>query len=299
MSSELLLQGTETFRQASPRLSVALATRNRPKSLERTLKSLKAQEQQPYEVIVSDDSNTSFSSDVQDLCREYGHLYSPGPQRGLYANRNAAALKCSGTHIRTMDDDLEFPPDHIAQCLRALEEDPGSIWIISECSPHEAKSGPVLKCPPQLNPRGFSDPPTGNGIWAIADGASIFPRRIFDLGNRYFEGFLFGASYLEFGSRLHWLGFNIRHLQGTFVIHHYDSLTRSIDNETDYAASRLFAALCHSFIYQRTLKNQLLTSMETLWRMANKPFQGAQALNRARAAFSEHKRSLRDVRNSN
>ena len=42
---------------AAIRLSVALLTRNRPESLRRCLASLRAQDCQPSEIIVSDDSD--------------------------------------------------------------------------------------------------------------------------------------------------------------------------------------------------------------------------------------------------
>ena len=50
------------------RLSVALVTRNRPASLERTLKSLRAQSVQPWNVIISDDSDADQAA---ELLREH------------------------------------------------------------------------------------------------------------------------------------------------------------------------------------------------------------------------------------
>ena len=97
-------------------LSVALVTRNRPDSLQRTLRSLRAQDLQPFEVVVSDDSEPALAGATRDVALEHGCRYLTGPQRGLYANRNAAALACQGTHVRTMDDDHEFPGGHAAAC---------------------------------------------------------------------------------------------------------------------------------------------------------------------------------------
>src|SRR3954471_12844764 len=97
-------------------ISVALVTRNRPDSLERTLRSLRAQETQPLEVVISDDSDPDQSAESSPVAEEHGCRYEPGPRRGLYANRNAVARLCRGTHIRTMDDDHEFPPGHWAAC---------------------------------------------------------------------------------------------------------------------------------------------------------------------------------------
>lgn len=244
-------------------LSIALVTRNRPESLDRCLKSLRAQNIQPFEVIVSDDSDPNFTAETEAIAKKWNCKYIPGPRRGLYANRNYVALHCQGTHIRTMDDDHEFPEGHFEQCILAIQSDPQSIWIIGEYLPEEKEKQIPPPCPGQLHPRGFSyTPEETQNCWAISDGASIYSREIFNQGIRYIEYFKFGASYLEFGSRLHWLGYRIRHLDNTYIIHHFDRNNRSYINKEINIASRCFAILCHSFIYQKTLKNQCLSLME-------------------------------------
>src|SRR4051794_2314477 len=94
-------------------ISVALVTRNRPAGLKRVLSSLRSQEPQPFEVVVSDDSTEEeWRTANQGIASQFGCRYQAGPCRGLYANRNLAARACRGTHIRSMDDDQEFPPHH-------------------------------------------------------------------------------------------------------------------------------------------------------------------------------------------
>src|SRR6476469_9776639 len=117
------------------RLSIALVTRNRPSSLERTLTSLRNQDVHPWETIISDDSDPEHVAHVRQLAGNYQCRYIPGPHRGLYANRNHAALACKGTHIRTVDDDHEFPPGHFAECFAAVARDPEAVWIIGEFLP--------------------------------------------------------------------------------------------------------------------------------------------------------------------
>ena len=116
------------------RLSVALVTRNRPGSLRRCLESLRAQSVQPFEVVVSDDSSKEFADENRRIAAEFCCRHEEGPGRGLYANRNAAALRCAGTHMRTVDDDHTFPPDHFEQCRAAVEEDPCAVWTTGEWS---------------------------------------------------------------------------------------------------------------------------------------------------------------------
>ncbi|GEM_PF-1409203 len=270
-------------------LSVALVTRNRPASLERTLSSLRAQSVQPGEVLVSDDSDPSMAREVEALCERYGCRYVRGPRRGLYANRNHAALRCAGTHIRTMDDDHEFPAGHMEACARAVRGAPGAVWIIGERMPGDPP-GREWVCPPQLHPRGFSTTPRpGERIWAIADGAAIYPREIFDRGQRFYEGFVFGASYLEWGSRLWHLGYEIRHLSETYVIHHAVPGGRSYEDPLNDAAARLFAGLCHSFIYQRTWRNMTLTLGEMALTVLRSPRTGWRADLAAVRAFARRR----------
>lgn len=274
-------------------MSVALVTRNRPDSLERTLRSLRAQNTQPYEVVVSDDSDQQQAAVVQELTRRFDCRYVRGPKRGLYANRNHAALACEGTHIRTMDDDHTFPVGHIAACRTAIETASEAVWIIGECLPGQEGSGQQWVCPPQLHPRGFSTTPAPQHVmWAIADGATIYPRAIFDHGHRFSEQFVFGASYLEWGSRLHWLGYDIRHLAATYVIHHFDLATRSYSDGITSTASRLFAGLCHAFIYQPTARNQLLAVAEAGAVTARQRRAGIAAVIRGLKAYRVQSRSV-------
>src|SRR5271166_1199338 len=180
-------------------LSVALVTRNRPVSLERTLTSLRAQEDQPFEVIISDDSDAEIAPMIQKIARRFGCAYLRGPGRGLYANRNFAAVRCRGTHIRTMDDDHIFPPDHLSRCLAAVQTDRNAIWTTGEHGFIGGRLIGIAVTAGQLGPAGVGEPVQDvNDNWGIADGSTIYPREVFDRGFRMIEEFEFGSSYLEF-----------------------------------------------------------------------------------------------------
>ncbi|MFL6514665.1 MAG: glycosyltransferase family 2 protein [Chthoniobacterales bacterium] len=274
------------------RLSVALVTRNRPESLARTLASLRAQAVQPWEVVISDDSDDQQAAAVRRIAETNDCQYQVGPRRGLYANRNQVALACRGTHLRTMDDDHEFPPDHVRTCLAAIENDARAVWIIGEFLPNQVRETPP-ECPGQLQPRGFSmAPPDPDNCWAISDGAAIYPREIFDRGLRFTEAFRFGAPYLEFGSRLHFLGYRIRQLRSTYVIHHYEASKRSLSDPQGEMAAEIFAMLCHSFVYQPTITNKILSLGQIALVMARSPAMAASAL---RMAIREYQAQRRDI----
>ena len=276
-----------------PTISVAVATRNRPESLERTLRSLGQQDSQPYEVIVSDDSDEESAERTRSVTELLGATYRRGPQRGLYANRNAAALACTGTHVRTMDDDHEFPEGHWSSCEAAVADDPSCVWIIGEIVPSEGLFK-TDECPGELHPRGFSVPPKDpDDTWAIADGASIYPRRVFSDGMRFSEAFMFGASYLEFGSLLRSAGYRIRYLRGTYVVHHADFANRSFNNDEEDLAAKSFATLSHSFVHQPSLQNKALTSAEIVRDILRRGLPGARAVARGYRAYRQARAGVR------
>ncbi len=274
---------------AAIRLSVALVTRNRPESLERCLDSLHTQERAPDMIVISDDSDREEAMrGNRSIARRFGCDYITGPRNGLYANRNHAFAACRGTHIRTMDDDHEFPPGHIAACYDAIASDPGAVWVIGE---HYPSTPPERRVPPppvpgQLRPRGYSSAPRpGESYWGLSDGASIFPASVLEAGIRYYEGFQFGASYLELGARLHHLGYRLKFLPATFVLHHYDPNRRSFMDPDIDTTSMYFAMLCFSFRYQPKLANQLATLGRFLLDVCRHPKPACRRLSTATSHF--------------
>lgn len=243
-----------------PTISCALVTRNRPESLARTLRSLNSQEPAPFEVIVSDDSDDDYLPENRRVVESFGYTYVSGPKNGVYANHNFAVRQCSGDHIRIVDDDHEFPEGHFRACYDAVIRDPLSVWFIGERYPgrHGELTNPG--CPGQLNIFGVSEKPKDpQNCWAISGGATIYPRTIFDKGHAFVDEFKFGAAYLEFGSYLYHNGFHMRHLSDTYVVHHLDLNNRSFMDPEMQFSSRIFSMVCHSFLYQPRLKDQILT----------------------------------------
>lgn len=283
------------------RLSIALVTRNRPESLERTLRSLRAQDVQPFEVVVSDDSEDPHTATAEQIVAAYGYRYSRGPRRGLYANRNYAALACTGTHIHTMDDDHELPPGHIRVCLEAVQDDAQAVHVIGEHYPGEGDHRLPPLHPGQLHPRGHATTPQNVAqCWAIADGSTIFPQTVFAQGIRYAEFFKFGSAFYEFGSRLYWLGYRIKIVHGAYVIHHSREFEESgqtvwFGSTQTALASRYFAMLCHSFIYQPTLINKSLTCLQIFREVTCSYKQSSCALTSALLAYKKQRVAVRHL----
>lgn len=241
----------------SYKLSIALVTRNRPDSLYRTLKSLYLQESKPYEVIISDDSNQQkYILRNQQIVKEFGGKYFQGPQKGLYANRNFVAQKCTGTHFRTMDDDHEFPKFHLTKCIEAIESEPEIIWTIGEYFAHEKIRHIPCRIPGQLHPRGFSKSPKKmTDYYGISCGATIYPSKLLNEWMLNCELYKFGILYLEYGSRLKKMGYTIKFLPTTYIIHNDEETAASELSNGEINESKLFAMFCLSFKYQPSIYN--------------------------------------------
>lgn len=280
-----------------PTISVAVVTRNRPASLARTLKSLAAQVPAPDEVIVSDDSDVEHEVETRAVVDTFGYIYCIGPKRGLYANRNFVATRCSGSHIRSADDDHEFPPGHLAACAAAVAADQQSVWFIGERYPLKDGNLTEQVCPGQLNAAGYSECPADpDDCWAISDGASIYPRLVFDLGCRFLENYPFGAAYLEFGSYLHHLGFRMRYLSDTYIVHHLDINARSFMDGENELSSRLCAMLCYSFLYQMNSRNITASTLRALYYLTFRLRRRPMALRLAFRGIKERHHSLKAMR---
>lgn len=244
-------------------LSVAIVTRNRPDSLERTLRSLFGQTPQPYEVIVSDDSSSDDMIQVTEkIVRAYGYKYVKGPGKGLYVNRNFVAKHCTGTHIRTMDDDHEFPEYHMQICIDAIRTNPEVIWTIGEYNPWDKdKTVPLVdRLPGQLDARGFAYLPKDmDNYFGISCGASIYPSSVIQKGIMNIESYKFGILYLEYGARLYKKGYKIKPLSTTYVLHHGEKNDTVIASSKVVLSARLLCMLLFSFKYFPSFKNKFLT----------------------------------------
>ncbi|NEO27125.1 MAG: glycosyltransferase family 2 protein [Kamptonema sp. SIO4C4] len=248
-------------------LSIALLTRNRPKSLNQCLESVRLQSVQPFEIVVSDDSDPDLVQETKSVADRWDCRYISGRSQGLYSNRNHAAIACQGTHIRTMDDDHILPPGHLEKCLEAVESDPHSIWTTGELGYIEGEFYNKAETANQLSPSGvgvsIKDP---NNNWGIADGSTIYPRTIYDQGLRMLEDYAYGESYLEFGAYLYAKGFRSRCLLGVYVEHYAESTTITRRPLSMYE-SRLYSSICYNLYFQKNYTKFVRYLMAYTWRL--------------------------------
>ncbi|MFP4296916.1 MAG: glycosyltransferase family 2 protein [Spirulinaceae cyanobacterium] len=250
-----------------PRLSIALVTRNRSEQLNCCLESVRSQNVQPWEIVVSDDSTGEESLKTAEVAQKWGCRYVRGPRRGLYANRNFAALACQGSHVRTMDDDHILPPNHLALCEEAIATDPEVIWTTGEVGFVDRKFSGEAKTAQQLCPAGVGAMVTDlDDNWAIADGSTIYPRVIFEQGYRLLENYCYGSSYLEFGAYLYNRGFRSRCIRGAYVEHYANNATvNRYDSEA--VESWFFASLCYNLYFKVNYALALKYIASYSWRL--------------------------------
>jgi glycosyltransferase involved in cell wall biosynthesis len=225
-------------KESEIKLSIALVTMNRPQSLELSLQKLREQSLQPYELIVSDDSDLQYQSQVQAITERWKGKYVRGPHRGLCANRNHSALLCSGTHIRTMDDDHRLPRGHLESCLESIRSDKEAIWTVGESGFLDGKHIGTLPTANQLHPSGVGTAVENlDDNWAIADGSTIYPAKIFHLGHRMIY--------------LYSHGFKSRCIQGALVEHYANEATLTRAKQIDSIESCMFSSLCFNLYFRR------------------------------------------------
>lgn len=117
MNSEKQLLG----RISDMRISVAVITYNWPQALELVLRSLAAQTELPYEVIVSDDGSQPATRDLllrmaADYPTRLVHLWQPDEGARMSRARNCAIAAAQGDYLVLLDGDMvverHFISDH-------------------------------------------------------------------------------------------------------------------------------------------------------------------------------------------
>jgi glycosyltransferase involved in cell wall biosynthesis len=238
------------------KLSVAIVTRNRPDILTQCIESWRAQTVQPFEIIISDDSSEIYASQINAIANKYNCIYVKGPGTGLYANRNKAALACTGTHIVTGDDDHTHPLDYIEQIINLIKEDQNRIWIFGERNTLLPEIEP--SCPGELQNDGVVRAPSNPAdCAAIADGATVYPRAIFDSGLRYDQTYRFGGLWYLWGRILVKNGWKISYSDKTFIWHHGETDFRKDDKVwlLDQIECNLYVSTYFAFKLHPSLKS--------------------------------------------
>jgi GT2 family glycosyltransferase len=104
--------------------TVIIPTYNRPRELERCLRSILKQTRLPKQLIVVDDGalpNPPLEHEIDEARIEYLFLHKTPP--GLPESRNIGSQKASGEIVFFFDDDVVLEPEYIDEVLAIYEAD--------------------------------------------------------------------------------------------------------------------------------------------------------------------------------
>jgi hypothetical protein len=161
---------TPTFREARPRVSVAITLHNYELEVLKALASVEASEFHDYELLVIDDASTDRSLDV---VREFladrpwlpAALLRHPLNRGLAASRNALARHARGEMMFVLDADNAIYPTALGRLVEALDRDPGATFAYPLIAMHRDGKTIGLLSRYAWDPDGFRN---GNYIDAMA-----------------------------------------------------------------------------------------------------------------------------------
>jgi glycosyltransferase involved in cell wall biosynthesis len=124
------------------KVSVIVPCYNGAATIGRALASVFAQSFIDYEVVVVNDGSTD---DTAAVLARYGDRIRviTQPNRGLSAARNAGVRASAGEYIAFLDDDDEWMPAKLAQCVAVLDEDPGCALVYTGALRVNLAGGPM------------------------------------------------------------------------------------------------------------------------------------------------------------
>lgn len=131
-----------------PRITVGLATFNRPDGLKRTLAAVLAQTYQDLRVIVSD--NCSSDSEVDRVLRDYPRrdsrveVFRQSQNVGQLDNFRWLFEQAASEYFVWAADDDEWDPEFLEECVNLLERDAHAVLAFCHVRKKETQSGAIL-----------------------------------------------------------------------------------------------------------------------------------------------------------
>ena len=114
----------------SARVSVVIPALNEAASIERCVRSILSQRPSAHELIVVDGGS---SDGTPELARAAGALVLDNPDRIISAALNRGLAAATGEVFLRFDAHAEMPEGYLANCLRALAEEPGAANVGGWC----------------------------------------------------------------------------------------------------------------------------------------------------------------------
>lgn len=137
---------------ATPAVSIILPTYNRARFLPAAFESIRGQTFSDWELIVVDDGSTDETPEILEQLAAIWKQAAPKQhvQRirqentGAYGARNTGLDHALGRYVAFFDSDDLWLPHHLANCVEALEANPGVDWAYGACRIVDDLSGQVL-----------------------------------------------------------------------------------------------------------------------------------------------------------
>lgn len=132
------------------KISVIIATKDRPKQLDNCLKSVFLNNYSDYEVIVVDSSEAHFE-EVDRICKKYGAIYIYAPQASKAKACNIGIYKAKGKILAFTDDDCIVPPNWLKKIRSFFFSNIDIVCVVGKCfHPYAAESFNVGHYPQRL-----------------------------------------------------------------------------------------------------------------------------------------------------
>lgn len=190
---------------------------DRPEDLGRALLSVRQGNEQPHELIVSDDG----AGTARDVALAHGATYVEGPRRGLGANRNAAIRASTGELIAFIDDDVLVPADFVGRASAAPTTAVTSGWELNFSDPVPRKVTPH-----NATFLGFQRLDPRERYRAIVINATVFPARLFE-DAQFDEQIRYGYEEIDMAKHAVSLGWRIEYDDRLWVEHHPSPVNRA------------------------------------------------------------------------
>ena len=106
-------------------VSVVVPTRDSCRTLERCLRSIRAQTYSPLELVVADNASSDGTRGIAERLADT--VLVAGPERS--AQRNEAARAASGSALLFVDSDMVLTPSVVAECVEAAARGADAVII--------------------------------------------------------------------------------------------------------------------------------------------------------------------------
>ena len=145
-----------------PVMIVIIATKDRPNTLDRALKSVSNQTNLPDKVIVVSDCSGALFKDTSDIVSKYSKNIDIELIRNKRSENLSGAMNTAleilpdffipeQTVCAILDDDDEWTPDHLEKCLSVFDANDSDV-IVSGLIRHESLNGQGVFLPIPTNP---------------------------------------------------------------------------------------------------------------------------------------------------